>query len=61
MKVVKKQTNSKLCYICGIENGFGLKASFYEMEDGSVISIFKYKEITKVIRKEYMVDLSLQC
>ena len=45
MKVVKKQTNSKLCYICGIENEFGLKAPFYEMEDGSVISIFKYKEI----------------
>ena len=44
MKVVKKQTNSKLCYICGIENEFVLKAPFYEMEDGSVISIFKYNE-----------------
>lgn len=45
MKVIKKQTNSKMCYICGIDNPFGLKAPFYEMEDGSVISIFEYKEI----------------
>ena len=34
MKVVKKQTNIKLGDICGIENEFGLKAPFYEMEDG---------------------------
>ena len=45
MLVFLNQTYCKLCYICGIENEFGLKAPFYEMEDGSVISIFKYKEI----------------
>lgn len=45
MKVIKKQKNYKMCYICGIENPFGLKAPFYEMEDGSVVSIFEYKEI----------------
>lgn len=45
MKVLKKQKNYKLCYICGIENPFGLKAPFYEMEDHTVISIFEYKEI----------------
>lgn len=45
MKVVGKQNNSKLCFICGMENEFGLKAPFYEMEDGSVVSLFKYREI----------------
>lgn len=45
MKVLKKQTNSLMCYICGINNEFGLKAPFYEMEDETVVSIFKYKEI----------------
>lgn len=45
MKVLKKQTNSKMCYICGIDNPFGLKAPFYEMEDETVVSIFEYKEI----------------
>ena len=44
MKVLKKQTNSKMCFICGIENEFGLKAPFYEMEDGSLITLFEYKE-----------------
>lgn len=28
MKVLKKQTNSKMCYICGMDNPFGLKAHF---------------------------------
>ena len=44
MKVLKKQTNSKMCIICGMENQSGLKAPFYEMEDNSVVSIFEYKE-----------------
>lgn len=45
MKVVKKQTNSKLCFICGVENPFGLQASFYEMENNTVVSFIEYKEI----------------
>ena len=45
MKVVKKQTNSKMCLICGMENEAGLKAPFYEMEDSTLITIFEYKEI----------------
>lgn len=45
MKVLKKQTNSKKCIICGLENESGLKAPFYEMEDNTVVTIFQYKEI----------------
>lgn len=45
MKVLKKQTNSKKCIICGIDNPFGLKAPFYEMEDGTVITLFQYQEL----------------
>ena len=45
MKVIKKQTNSKLCFICGIDNPYGLVAPFYEMEDETVISLFKYQNI----------------
>ncbi len=44
MKVISKQTNSKNCIICGLENQLGVKASFYNMEDGSVGSIFAFKE-----------------
>ena len=45
MKVINKQTNSKMCILCGIENPCGVKASFYEMEDNSVIALFSFKEI----------------
>ncbi len=44
MKVISKQTNSKKCIVCGLENQSGVKASFYNMEDGSVGSVFAFKE-----------------
>lgn len=43
MKVISKQNNSKDCLICGVKNEGGLKASFYNMEDGSVGSLFTFK------------------
>ncbi len=42
MKVMKKQLNSRYCVICGLDNGFGLRAPFYSMEDKSVMSVFRY-------------------
>jgi len=42
MKVIKKQTNSHDCLICGIDNPYGLHAPFYEMEDGSLICLFQF-------------------
>lgn len=44
MKVISKQRNSKMCYICGMDNEQGLKAQFYNMEDGSVMTKFFYSE-----------------
>ena len=44
MKVKSKQSNSKMCIICGMDNPVGLKAQFYNMEDESVMTVFKYKE-----------------
>ena len=44
MKVVSKQTNSKMCIICGLENSLGVKADFYNMEDGSVGAKFKFRK-----------------
>ena len=43
MKVRKKQTNAKDCIVCGINNPYGIHASFYEMEDDSLIALFRYK------------------
>ena len=42
MKVLSKQRNSRMCIICGLDNDFGVKAPFYNMEDGSVMSKFRY-------------------
>ena len=42
MKVISTQLNSKNCIICGMENEFGLKAPFYNLDDHSVATIFKF-------------------
>lgn len=44
MKVLSKQKNSKMCYICGMFNPMGLKCQFYNMEDDSVMTLFKFRE-----------------
>ncbi|NOX17244.1 MAG: PaaI family thioesterase [Chlorobi bacterium] len=38
--VIEKQNNSKLCFVCGINNEFGLKASFYEIENEELAAVF---------------------
>lgn len=44
MKVIGKQRNSKMCFICGMDNPIGLKAQFYNMEDGSVMTPFIFRK-----------------
>ena len=41
LKVTKKQPNSNMCFVCGLSNSFGLKSSFYELEDGQLMAIFQ--------------------
>lgn len=31
-----------MCFICGMENPVGLKSQFYNMEDGSALTLFTY-------------------
>lgn len=33
---MKKQPNSRMCFICGLENPFGLKLKIYELEPGMI-------------------------
>ncbi len=44
MKVLWKQRNSKMCAVCGLDNPYGVRAPFYSMEDGSVMSLFRFRE-----------------
>jgi acyl-coenzyme A thioesterase PaaI-like protein len=34
----KKLQNSKHCFVCGLENDFGLKLSFYQEGEGTVVA-----------------------
>lgn len=40
IKVLKKQKTSRMCMVCGQQNNFGLKASFYELENESIVALF---------------------
>ena len=44
LKVLKKQPNSRMCFVCGLDNRFGLKSRFYELEDGQLMAIFSAAE-----------------
>ena len=39
-RIVKKQHNSRMCFTCGLKNEFGLKASFFELENGDLAAVF---------------------
>ncbi len=41
IKVTRKQPNSKMCFVCGLENSSGLKSRFYELETGELLAIFQ--------------------
>lgn len=43
-RVTRKQENSKMCLLCGLKNDFGIKASFYELENGDVVALFTPKD-----------------
>ena len=43
MKVLSKQYNSHMCVICGMLNTSGVRAQFYNMEDGSVGGLFTFR------------------
>ena len=38
--VKAKQPNSKMCLVCGLQNAFGLRSFFYELENGELLAIF---------------------
>ncbi|MCE5329103.1 PaaI family thioesterase [bacterium] len=40
-KVTGKQSNSKMCFVCGLKNKFGLKAYFYETDKNELVALFK--------------------
>jgi acyl-coenzyme A thioesterase PaaI-like protein len=43
-KVLKKQQISKMCFVCGTKNDFGLHANFYETDANEVVALIKPSE-----------------
>ena len=43
VKVSKRQPNARMCFVCGMENSFGLQGRFYELESGELLAIFQPK------------------
>jgi acyl-coenzyme A thioesterase PaaI-like protein len=39
-KVTSRQPNSKLCFVCGLENRYGLKSRFYELDNQEIVALF---------------------
>jgi uncharacterized protein (TIGR00369 family) len=39
-----KQQNSKMCLVCGLKNQFGLRTSFYELDNDELLAVFKPME-----------------
>ncbi len=39
-KVIRKHNNSGNCFVCGVNNDWGLGGRFYELEDGSIVGLF---------------------
>ena len=39
--MMEKQPNSRMCFVCGIENPIGLKLSFYTDDEGRCITRFQ--------------------
>ena len=38
--VTAKQQNSRMCFVCGLENPAGLHAAIYEVDSGEVVALF---------------------
>ena len=43
-KVLKKQHISKMCFVCGEKNDFGLHADFYETDDNQLVAMIHPSE-----------------
>jgi len=43
--VRRKQQNSKMCLVCGLKNPYGLKTSFFELQNNELVAVFRPTEV----------------
>ena len=44
VNITRKQPNSRMCFVCGLQNDFGLKSRFFELEDDRLVALFRPAE-----------------
>jgi acyl-coenzyme A thioesterase PaaI-like protein len=44
LQVKRKQHNARMCFVCGLENSFGLHSRFYELENNELLALFTPKQ-----------------
>ena len=44
LKVKGKQPNSKMCFVCGLKNHYGIQSHFYELENDELLAIFRPRQ-----------------
>lgn len=40
LRVIEKQPNARMCFVCGIQNGHGLQSRFYVLENNELMALF---------------------
>ena len=43
-RVKAKQEHTKMCLVCGLKNPFGLRSSFFELDNEELLAVFKPME-----------------
>jgi acyl-coenzyme A thioesterase PaaI-like protein len=43
-KILKKQHISRMCFVCGVKNDFGLHANFYETDANELVALIEPSE-----------------
>ena len=43
-RVTRKQHNSAMCLVCGLGNALGLHASFYELDSGELLTLYRPRQ-----------------
>jgi hypothetical protein len=43
-RILSAQNVSRMCLVCGVENAFGLRARFFELEGDELLGVFTPRE-----------------
>ena len=43
-RVLRKQSNSRMCLVCGLTNAAGIQASFYDIASGETVGLFTARD-----------------